>query len=329
LFRSASASAPSVNQGFATVEPYFDQSGNLVLNYPLDPTPTAQCPNGTNSIITFNCRTTSLVCIFIGLFSTVTFLQGEPSYAGADSCTTYFLWSSSAACPQKAIAGSPCSVTDLTSGFTYNVSSLRSAQDYSFQATVLGKVYTYKLNICGPLVGGCGNATNASGCQIFSNAIGQTNYAVIGTPSTTLSLNNGVVSSVNSGGSLCNLLFSQKARSFTYNFICDPTTNGQQGPDFVGELPICSYNFNWRTNLVCSAPPPVSCAYEDRSRNIFIDMSPLRNSDFNWEYTDPATGSTYVINVCQPLIPDSVCALAFIISSPFFSHFFALINFAH
>jgi hypothetical protein len=57
--------------------------------------------------------------------------QGTPAFVGSDSCGTYFVWQSSAACPQTIVSGSNCVLTDLLSGFTYDLTSLRNtAQDY-------------------------------------------------------------------------------------------------------------------------------------------------------------------------------------------------------
>ena len=62
-------------------------------------------------------------------------VQGEPEYVSTDpvSGRVDFVWSTSAACPQYIDVGSNCQVTDLLSGFTYDVSSLRNTSaDYAY-----------------------------------------------------------------------------------------------------------------------------------------------------------------------------------------------------
>ena len=141
LFRGG-PSSQGTNLGYATVSPTFDYEGDLIVVYPLNTTSTTICPNGTMSVITFACVKDSLVCGYYNyVFFHVDLIfgpQGEPAFVGADSCRYDFVWQSSAACPQKSVSGSPCILTDLTTGFTYNLTSLRNpSKDYSFVFNIL------------------------------------------------------------------------------------------------------------------------------------------------------------------------------------------------
>lgn len=57
IFYEHSSTPNAVGQahGSATVEPMIDQSGDLMLMYPINATSTATCPNGTMSTVTFAC----------------------------------------------------------------------------------------------------------------------------------------------------------------------------------------------------------------------------------------------------------------------------------
>jgi hypothetical protein len=64
-FTRLSKTSSGQNLGFATMEPYFSPNGNLVVNYPLNPTPFGNCTNGTFARITFSCAPSSLVCFML------------------------------------------------------------------------------------------------------------------------------------------------------------------------------------------------------------------------------------------------------------------------
>ncbi len=168
--------------------------------------------------------------------------------------------------------------------------------------SVQTKLDNYTLNLCGPLVGNCGNTSGASGCQTYLSR-GKVVNNVIGYPATSLTLVDGQLSSYNTGGTKCG---SGTNRWYSIEFVCDPTTTGSQGPVYVSGS-LCSYVFNWRTSLVCHTPPPLPCSYDNQTSGVFIDFSPLRNQNFNWQFTDPATGLSFELNVCQNLVADQVC----------------------
>ena len=167
-----------------------------------------------------------------------------------------------------------------------------------------GVRYNYTLNLCGPMVGACGTATGAAGCQSYKS--GNTIVSkVLGYPAKALTYNAGQLMQINTNGTVgC----GKTPRQFTINFVCDPTATGLQGPEFNSEI-TCIYLFTWRTSLVCESPPALPCVYDNQSLHIFTDFSPLRNTNFNWGFTDPATNLTFDLNVCQNLLPDRVCAI--------------------
>ena len=164
-----------------------------------------------------------------------------------------------------------------------------------------GQKYTYLLNLCGPLLSTCGNTTGAAACQSYSTSKGIVSNS-LGLPAKSLTFSNGQLSITNLNGTAgC-----KSARQSTINFVCDPTVSGLQGPEFNYEVN-CVYLFTWRTSLVCASPPQLPCVYDNQTQRLFTDFTPLRNSDFNWQFTDPATNLTFDLNVCQNLLPDRVC----------------------
>ncbi len=159
----------------------------------------------------------------------------------------------------------------------------------------------YYLNVCGNLASySCGNNTNAAACQQFP-----AKNVTLGYPNSSLVLTDGQVTLSYLGGDAC--YRNGPNRSVIITFICDPTVSGKGGPTFVSQTSNCTFLFNWHTDLVCSQTNQLSCIVDAPSSNVYMDLTPLRRSSSNWILSDPTSGSTFALNLCQNLVQDTVC----------------------
>eukprot|EP01098_Paradermamoeba_levis_P004216 TRINITY_DN1821_c0_g1_i1.p1 TRINITY_DN1821_c0_g1~~TRINITY_DN1821_c0_g1_i1.p1 ORF type:complete len:323 (+),score=60.17 TRINITY_DN1821_c0_g1_i1:112-969(+) len=188
-------------------------------------------------------------------------------------------------------------------GNTYNLTSLRSANDYyvkTFQST------SYFLNLCGPLASfNCYTTPNASACQNFASF----NYALGTSYSQT-------VLPPNSFGAefVLNYRGGDAGRSYSIEFFCSPPNNTNSSypsiPEYMNESPIKTYNFRWITSKACPTPTPTP----SRCGAGNVNLSPLRN--FTNDYLVSSNGTVFYLNVCGGLImgyycsdiPTSICA---------------------
>ena len=208
-----------------------------------------------------------------------------------------FHWTTFAACPLGVTVGDGCMVTQETTGFVFNVSSL-SAAEYDFEGHDKdGTAYRYQIAICTAL-----NNTqcpkNTSVCQV-----GQKSTKSAGNFNTSLVYADGTLKLHYNGGTSCS---HYPHRNSTILFECDSTAH-TPFVDSVTEVDYCQYVVEMRTKLAC--PPAyqiTECVHIDSDGRSY-DFSELSKTTGNWQANGP-DGSVYYINICHPLNRRAGCS---------------------
>ncbi|KAH9498514.1 Cation-independent mannose-6-phosphate receptor [Bulinus truncatus] len=231
---------------------------------------------------------------------------GTPgSHFEIDGCKDHFVWRSSAACPQKSDKSGErpdagfgdCTVTNLNTGYKFDLSSLKKAEGYT---TYDRDGHEFILSVCGWVnqSTGCVNGTGA--CQV--SQIGHKTFINTGAANARPVHRDGVITLEYRGGESCN---ARKAPRETYiNFVCDQDA-GAGVPVYIDRSDDCIYYFQWETQLVCEKE--VKCeAVTDQGTT--LDFSPLilKSGQYNVLPVDAGShhlAGTIFINLCRPLNP--------------------------
>ena len=239
---------------------------------------TKSSSNHKQALIQYICKTGTLLTspIFISQFT---------------SNITEFHWYTFAACPQGVSIGSDCLVTEPTTGFTFNLTSL-SEKTFQFIDTI--NKYNYSIHVCSEiprdtLKESC--AKNAAVCQHDNND----HYYSTGSPNSTLIYADSSLKLTYLNGQPC----STGARQSTVVFLCDPDTHTAVVQN-VTEIEHCSYLIEMKTRFAC--PPAyrsLECVYFAPSGDTY-DLNELERTEGNWQ-AEGADGSVYLINICRPL----------------------------
>lgn len=200
------------------------------------------------------------------------------------------------------VVGSGCAVTDPVTGTNFDLSKLKSYDDYS----VTVDDTEYRINLCGTL------STTSNRCSAASNPymaacafkpaddsspeidFGKTNSAPV--------FADGEVSIEFKSGAPCPD-GSQDTYTTLISFECDLSTDGHQGPEFDSMVGSCTALFKWRTNLVC-AEDVIECVVENSKTGDVYDLTRLMKYDSNWQANDIKNQHSYIINVCKAVVVD-------------------------
>ena len=221
-------------------------------------------------------------------------LNAPPVFINVTNGAFYeFHWMTFAACPLGVTVGDGCMVTQATTGFAFNLSSLSPAEyDFKSQDT-----YTYQIAVCTAL-----NHTacpqNTSVCQVGKNSAKSA-----GSFNTSLVYADGTLKLHYNGGASCH---KSPHRNSTVLFECDSTAH-TPSVSSVTEVNYCQYVVEMRTKLACPPAYQISeCVYIDRGGHAY-DFSELSKTTGNWQAVGP-DGSVYYINVCHPLNKMAGCS---------------------
>ena len=204
-----------------------------------------------------------------------------------------FHWYTFAACPQGVSIGSECLVTQPSTGFTFNLSSLSNT---IFNFTDKLNNYDYSVSVCNKfpedLFGGsC--SSNSAICQHS----GSDTHKSAGQMNTTLIYADSALKLHYMNGQKCS---SDDVRHTTVVFLCNPNVHSATIQN-ITEIEHCLYVVEMETKLAC--PPAYrssECVYFSSNGDSY-DLTQLeKTSGGNWEAEGP-DGSTYLINVCRPL----------------------------
>ncbi|XP_022790425.1 cation-independent mannose-6-phosphate receptor-like [Stylophora pistillata] len=232
---------------------------------------------------------------------------GVPMYIGynTQTCEYDFLWTTSEACPlndEKEVTFDNCTAINPHTNAWFDLNRLRNQSgDYD---VVDKRGYSYKLNVCGPLVNlskGC--EKNSGVCQE-----GKQQMHSAGISNKRLHFDDGILYLNLSGGEPCHHV--EKNRETIIQFVCSPTRDSRDmgKPVFISEND-CTYFFVWHTPLVCERQ--YECAALQNGKDgstVKYSLSRLMRTDANWEVI--SEGSTkgkdvasYYVNLCRPLLP--------------------------
>ena len=222
-------------------------------------------------------------------------LNAPPVFINVTNGAFYeFHWMTFATCPLGVQVGDGCMVTQATTGFVFNLSSLSPAE-YDFKSQ--DKAYTYQIAVCTAL-----NHTscppNTSVCQVGKNSAKSA-----GSFNTSLVYADGTLKLHYNGGASCS---HSPHRNSTILFECDSTAH-TPSVSSVAEISYCQYVVEMRTKLACPPAYQISeCVYIDRDGHAY-DFSELSKTTGNWQAIGP-DGSVYYINVCHPLNKMAGCS---------------------
>lgn len=217
-------------------------------------------------------------------------LSSSPVYLGTTNGQNYeFQWATFAACPIGTEVGSECMVS--YQGFIFNLSSIPVLQystgEYRYDIAMCSSLQTSKTRC---------NQTNTAVCQ--TQITGSHNHYKLGEANSTLIYQDGTLKLVYHNGQKCTH-DPKPPRNTTILFICDNTVPTASISSVTEDH--CEYVIEVRTKLAC--PPAnraIDCLFFNNGSS--YDFSRLSRSleEGNWEASGP-DGSTYILNVCQPL----------------------------
>ncbi|XP_023236304.1 cation-independent mannose-6-phosphate receptor-like [Centruroides sculpturatus] len=210
-------------------------------------------------------------------------LDSEPQFIGMENCTYYFSWSTAYACPVEDKDDSEnCVVENPTTGFKYNLSSLKKVGSYEVMTS--NSEHKYYLNVCGAIKNStCG--PNVGSCQEDEESNKRWNA---GLANSKLNFHEGVLTLNYSGGDICHGKYS---RHTIIEFKCG---SGEGKPMFQFESEDCTYYFIWSTSLACENKK--HCIISNGSES--YDLTPLSKSTYT---VNDLTGKNdlYYLSVCD------------------------------
>lgn len=227
-------------------------------------------------------------------------LTTPPVFIGKTNGLFYeFHWTTYAACPSGIQPGQSCAVSHKSSGFTFDLSSMKPL-------TYETSGYTYEVGICSVLRSNetkCtdGEKAGSSSCQTVHSG----GHYSLGKFNDTLIYEDGTLKLHYYNGTRCHHK-DKPFRSSTLLFICDSSAHTPTINNVMEDY--CDYAIDIRTKEAC--PPAfrtTECVHF--SGNKTFDFSELSRTlgGGNWE-TRGKDGSMYYINVCQPLNKAKGCS---------------------
>ena len=285
--KSVNGTSNSNNLGQLQEGPKMDTDGKVFISYKLgspclDPKANR---NHIETVIYFDCSETAT--------------DSKPEFVESDQCLNIFHWETAAACPVKQTVEGNCTVTSPTSGFTFNLSSLRKqGEDYHRKGSYHHFMYNIDFNLCGPLI----NTTCPRGSGICS-----ADGADMGQANANLTWADEQLSLTYSNGSPCEE--GKKKMETKINFLCPPrrsVASGNHevdGPKLVQRNTKCDTTIEFYTDLACDHQ--VYC--EVATNTAVYSLTRLRRHQHNYHVKnkDPMKPD-FVLNVCGPLVPADV-----------------------
>lgn len=242
--------------------------------------------SGSQAVVHYICQTGTLL-------TSPVFISNGPNRI------TEFHWYTFAACPQGVVVGSECLVTQPSTGFTFNLSSL---SNIIFNFTDKVHDYKYSVSVCSKFPdhtfgGSC--SSDSAICQHTSSS-----HKSAGKMNTSLIYADSALKLHYMNGQECS---SGDVRHTTIIFLCDPDVHTASVQN-VTEIKHCSYVVEMVTKLAC--PPAyrsAECVYFSSNGDSY-DLTQLEKTTGNWE-AEGSDGSVYLINVCRPLNLQGTCTL--------------------
>lgn len=213
-------------------------------------------------------------------------LTSPPVYINRTNDAYYeFHWTTSAACPRGVQTGENCLVSDIVTGFTFNLTALKP-----YKYRLPGADYDYELAVCGDL-NGTDCPPHTAFCQI-SDSTGAAKS--LGAANASLMYADGTLKLLYTGGDKC---LKWPHRNSTVLFQCDSSAHSPSVYRVFEHY--CQYTVEVRTKLAC---PPAYRATECTLvvGNETLDLSELSRETGNWQAAGPDS-SVYYINLCRPL----------------------------
>ena len=204
-----------------------------------------------------------------------------------------FHWYTFAACPQGVSIGSDCLVSQPSTGFTFNLSSLSNT---IFNYTDVIHKYDYSVKVCSMLPENLFSGSCSSNSAMCQHSDSNSHHKSAGQMNTTLIYANSALKLHYNNGTTCS---GNDVRHTTVVFLCNPNVHFAIVQN-ITEIEHCSYVVEMETKLAC--PPAYrssECVYF-ASNGVSYDLSQLEKTTGNWEAED-SDGSVYLINVCRPL----------------------------
>ena len=285
--KTVNGTSDSNNLGQLQEGPKIDADGKVFISYKLgrvclDPNDNR---NHIETVIYFECSETAQ--------------DSRPEFVEVDQCMYIFHWETAAACPVKETVEGNCTVTSPTSGFTFNLTSLRKqGEDYHRKGSYHHYMYNINFNLCGPLTKN--SCSPGSGiCSADGADMGQANA--------NLTWEDEQLSLTYRNGSACEE--GRNKMETRINFLCPPRrsvasgNHESDGPKLVQRSTKCDTTIEFYTDLACDHQ--VHC--EVATDNAVYSLTRLRRHQHNYHVRnkDPSEPD-FVLNVCGPLVPADV-----------------------
>jgi len=224
----------------------------------------------------------------------------KPTFIEFENCMYVFHWKHAAACPVKQVIEGNCTVTNPSSGFTFNLSSLQQTdKNYHWKGTYHHIHGSYQFNVCGPLIGTkCSPGTGM--CMGNGTNMGMANANLI--------INEEQLSLNYSLGDVCE--DNQKMHTII-KFVCPPRRNRdfasgnleKDGPKLVRRNTRCNSVVEFYTELACDHQ--VHCEVPNGDTVYTLTKLRRHQSNYHIPNKDPTKGE-FILNVCGPLVPADV-----------------------
>jgi len=199
-----------------------------------------------------------------------------PRFEDATACRHSLTWNTPAACPQKQVTSTDCTVREPLFNNLFNLTDAHnSTGDY----IIKGQNNNYNLNVCGSLVGTCTDSADSTCLDTSQSLTYMDGFLELKYESKVCPSN------------------PNKTLDARVIFTCNHEV-GIGSPELVAEED-CVVEFNWVSILACPPHYMVQCSVP--TSNGFVDLSSLSLPHENYQ-VELDSGDIFVLNLCRSLV---------------------------
>lgn len=206
-----------------------------------------------------------------------------------NDCDYTFYWGTPNACELKVNTHDDCRVTNPTTGYLFDLSSLSSKDGYAIN----DRQRSIKLNICSAVKPEFCDA--AAGVCVSEGG----KHLNAGKAQSQLTYSDQMLRLVYKDGDECSKNPSFKHQS-VFTFVCGSDSAAGSLPSFVSfSEDTCTWQFTWHTSLACEKK--VECSVQNGTST--INLGPLMKHVGYYEVlqSDESDSAVFYLSLCQPL----------------------------
>ena len=239
--------------------------------------------------------------------------DSRPEFVDFGYCLYTLQWRHAAACPVRKVESGNCSITDPTTGFTYDLNSLmKTGENYKWSGTFHHIQGAFDFNICGPV--------RSSKCQAGAGVCSKDGATNLGLANRELALEDGQMFLNYTDGSPCEggqKMFTVINLICPYDRLNSPSGNYEtlRQKYQVRRQTRCQTVINFPTELACDHQ--VNCQLSSDGNVFSLDKLRRHQDNYHVANQDPSKPE-FVLNICGPLVtadvasadcsPHSVCS---------------------